>query len=52
MNNPTLSIVPIRQEDGSYGVNVFVTGLASEKEAEAAAKYIEQLLCGDEIKAQ
>lgn len=50
--NTTISMATVEYEDGSWGVNVYLTGLASAKHAEAARDHMAQLFCGDEIKAQ
>lgn len=48
----TISMQTVQHEDGSWGVNMYVTGLASESHAEAALDHMARLFCGDEIKAQ
>ena len=54
MNNPmaTISMRPVRYEDGSYGVELTVTGLSSEQQAEAAMQHMQRLFCAAEIKEQ
>lgn len=47
---PTFSMQPVSYPDGSWGVSVQVTGLASKQQAEAAMAHMERLFCGDEIK--
>lgn len=49
---PTISMESVQYEDGSWGVNLYMTGLASEKHADAAREYMARQFCGDEIKAQ
>ena len=46
---PTLSMQPVCYEDGSWGVSVMVTGLASQQQAEAAMLHMQELFCGPEI---
>ncbi len=48
----TISLRHVRYEDGSYGVEMTVTGLASEQQAEAAMQHMQRLFCADEIKEQ
>lgn len=50
--NATISMRPVRYEDGSYGVELTVTGLANEQQAEAAMQHMERLFCAEEIKEQ
>ncbi|WP_341744776.1 hypothetical protein [Azonexus hydrophilus] len=40
---------PVKYEDGSWGVTVQVTGLASEQQAEAAMQHMQKLFCGAQI---
>lgn len=49
---PTISIQSVDYPDGSYGVNVFLTGLTSPAHADAACEHMALLFCGDEIKMQ
>lgn len=46
---PTFSMQPVRYEDGSWGVSVQVTGLASEQQALVAMQHMQTLFCGAEI---
>lgn len=46
---PTISMHWIRLEDGSYGVQLLVTGLSSQAQAEAAMDHMQQLMCGQQI---
>ena len=46
---PTFSMQPVRYDDGSWGVSVQVTGLASKQQAEAAMQHMQRLFCGAEI---
>ena len=46
---PTFSMQPVSYKDGSWGVTVQVTGLASEVQALAAMDYMQALFCGPEI---
>jgi len=46
---PTFSMQPVKYEDGSWGVSVQVTGLASEQQAEAAMAHMQKLFCGAQI---
>lgn len=48
-HTPTISMRPVRYEDGTYGVELTVTGLASEQQAEAAMQHMQRLFCGHEI---
>lgn len=47
-----ISMRTVRHDDGSYGVELTVTGLASEEQAEAAMQYMQRLFCGQEISKQ
>ncbi len=49
---PTISMQTVQHADGSWGVNVYLTGLASEGHADKAMEYVAQQLCGAEIKEQ
>lgn len=49
---PTISMQSVQHEDGSWGVNLYVTGLQSEKHADAALDHMARLFCGAEIKTQ
>lgn len=49
----TISMRPVQYtDDGSWGVELTVTGLASEQQADAAMLHMQRLFCGDEIKEQ
>jgi len=50
--NAAISMRPVRYEDGSYGVELSVTGLVSEQQAEAAMLHIQRMFCAAEIKEQ
>jgi hypothetical protein len=39
-------------DDGSWGVELTVTGLVSEKQAEAAMQHMQRLFCAEEITEQ
>jgi len=47
---PTFSMQPVEYPNGSWGVTVYVTGMASRAQAEAAMAHMQRLFCGDEIK--
>lgn len=47
----TFSMRPVRYEDGSFCVEVTVTGLVSEQQAEAVINHMQKLFCGAEIAA-
>lgn len=49
---PTISMRQLHLDDGSYGVALTVTGLASEQQAEAAMAHMQRLFCGAEISEQ
>ena len=49
---PTISMRQVRYEDGSYGVELTVTGLFNEQQAEAAMAHMQRLFCGAEVKEQ
>lgn len=49
MSEPTISMRTVQYEDGSYGVSLEVTGLASEQQAESAMAHMQRLFCGREI---
>jgi hypothetical protein len=50
--SPTISMQTVAYEDGSFGVNLYMTGLVSQAHADAAYEFISRQLCGDEIKTQ
>lgn len=39
----------IKQSEGSYAVELVVSGLPSEQQAEAAMAHLQRVLCADEI---
>lgn len=45
----TISMRHVRYADGSFGVDVSVTGLESEKHAELAMQNMQRLFCGEAI---
>jgi hypothetical protein len=45
----TISMRWLKHEDGSYGVELLVSGLTSEAQAEAAMVHLQRTLCGQEI---
>lgn len=47
---PTFSIQPVKYPDGSFGVTLYLTGLETLQQAEAAIATMQHLLCGAEIK--
>ena len=49
---PTISMRQLHLDDGSYGVALTVTGLASEQQAEAAMAHMQRIFCGAEISEQ
>ena len=49
MSKPTISMRAVHYEDGSYGVALEVTGLASKQQAESAIAHMQRLFCGQEI---
>lgn len=46
---PTISMRTVLYEDGSYGVEMTLTGLADEQQAQAALLHIQNLFCGTEV---
>ena len=46
---PTFSMQPVCYKDGSWGVSVMVTWLASQQQAEAAMLHMQELFCGPAI---
>lgn len=48
----TITMRPVQYPDGTWGVELIVTGLASEQQAEAAMHYMQELFCAAEIKTQ
>jgi hypothetical protein len=45
----TISMRPVRYEDQSWGVELIVSGLSSEQQAEAAMQHMQRLFCAGEI---
>lgn len=45
----TISMRPVQYPDGTWGVELTVTGLTSEQQAEAAMQYMQRLFCAEEI---
>ncbi len=48
----TISMKLVQCEDGSWGVELVVSGLSSEQQAEAAMIHMQRLFCAGEIKEQ
>jgi len=48
----TTSMRPVRYEDGSWGVELFLTGINSEQQAEAVMLHMQRMFCADEISEQ
>jgi hypothetical protein len=48
----TISMQTVRYEDGTFGVDLYVTGLTSQAHADAACEHMQVLFCGNEITAQ
>lgn len=46
---PIISMRSLRQADGSFAVELTVSGLASERQAQGALAHLQRVLCGDEI---
>lgn len=49
---PTITMRPVQYPDGSWGVELTVTGLESEHQAEAAMLHMERLFCAAPIQTQ
>lgn len=49
---PTITMRPVQYPDGSWGVELTVTGLVSEKQAEAAMLHMGRLFCAAPIQTQ
>jgi hypothetical protein len=47
---PTISMKWVRYDEGHFGVELVVTGLESQQQAETAMAHMERQLCGTEIK--
>lgn len=50
--SPTISMRPVLYEDGSFGVELTMTGLTSQQQAQAAILHMQRLFCGQEIDGQ
>ncbi|MFY9326465.1 MAG: hypothetical protein WAO76_00350 [Georgfuchsia sp.] len=50
--NVTISMRAVGYEDGSYAVELMVLGLSSEHDAEKAIRFLEGMLCAEQIKEQ
>lgn len=50
--NVTITMCAEGYEDGSYGVELIVLGLASKDDAEKTMQLFERLFCAEEIKKQ
>lgn len=46
---PTISVGIDKEQDGTYTTQLWVTGLRSFAEAQAAADHLQRLFCGEEI---
>lgn len=46
---PDLSMNWVQYPDGSYGVEIYLTGFSSKAEAEAAMDHVQRQLCANEI---
>ena len=46
---PTFTLRTVCYDDASYGVELTITGLASEQQAKAAVVHMERLFCGQEM---
>lgn len=46
---PTITMRPVSYDDGTHGVELVVTGLASEQQALAAMQHMQRMFCGGEI---
>ena len=49
---PTITMRPVQYQDGSWGVELTVTGLENEHQAEAAMLHMERLFCAAPIQTQ
>lgn len=47
-----ISMMPARLEDGTWCVQLLVTGLADQQEAETAVEHMRLMLCGEEFDEQ
>ena len=48
----TITMRVVQYLDGTWGVQLELTGLASEKQAQAGMHHMERMLCAGEIKTQ
>ena len=48
----TITMRVVQYMDGTWGVQLELTGLASEKQAQAGMHHMERMLCAGEIKTQ
>lgn len=48
----TITMRPVLYGDGTWGVELTVTGLTSEQQAEAAMQHMQRLFCAKEINEQ
>lgn len=46
---PTFSMRSVVYSDGSYGVELILSGLTSERQAEEAISLMQEAFCGQEI---
>jgi hypothetical protein len=46
---PTISMRPVEYPDGSFGVELILSGLVSMDQANAAMNHMQKLFCGEEI---
>ena len=40
---------PVQYQDGTWGVELTVTGLTSEQQAEAAMQHMQRMFCAEEV---
>ena len=48
-STPTISVGIDKEQDGTFTTQLWVTGLGSFAEAQAAAEHLQRLFCGEEI---
>ena len=48
----TITMRIVQYQDGTWGVQLELTGLTSEKQAQAGMQHMEKMLCSGEIKTQ
>lgn len=46
---PTFSMQPVEYSDGTFGVNVWLTGLKTGAQAEKAMELMQQAFCGKQF---